>query len=400
MSEVDFIVQSVGKLTKATPNYEVAFQGDTSAIFQCILFLARGGVDPAPSPYVITSTNVSLKAVQEFLKPFQGHSVEITFDIVDDLVTLATEFETEKLKAQFETWKLEHNPAIFLTEVKAACDRERLDLSSDDVAAKERLLRSIFHTLIESNEDLLLSYPVALLKRLISFPDLTNHIAFDPVFNFIVKYYHRYGPSGSLLLSGARLDSLTTTQLKALMSLEGFMWNVFGDSISEAICKYRAEIDSLTAEVTRLEDKPSTANPTITAIRETYTCTIHVACNQNLALAISGSSQDNTAPLIISEANGDDNQKFEFTNGRIVAVHSHKALDCMGLLTAGMQVVQNEPNDELNQQWSYHEDTQEIKSTTQNFVLDVWDGNTTPGTIVIARPPHNASCPKWIRRRI
>jgi hypothetical protein len=56
--------------------------------------------DPCLS--VIAKTQVSLKAVQELLKLFQWLYVE-AFGIVDDLVILPTEFETESVKAEFET---------------------------------------------------------------------------------------------------------------------------------------------------------------------------------------------------------------------------------------------------------------------------------------------------------
>jgi hypothetical protein len=77
-------------------------------------------------------------------------------------------------------------------------------------------------------------------------------------------------------------------------------------------------------------------------------------------------------------------------------VHSGKALDCPGGLKSEADVKQQQPNDSPSQQWFYNPTTQEIKSTTQELVLDVFEERITPGTKVMAFPSHNGLNQKWM----
>jgi hypothetical protein len=122
---------------------------------------------------------------------------------------------------------------------------------------------------------------------------------------------------------------------------------------------------------------------------------IQVASNPNLVLDVEGGSTNAGAKLIIWSPNGGDNQKFRIDGLSIKSVKSGKALDAEGGLGQGKRVIQWDPHGQANQQWKYDPATQNIKSVSQNLVLDVKDGNLRPGGEVILWPPNNGPNQKW-----
>jgi hypothetical protein len=122
---------------------------------------------------------------------------------------------------------------------------------------------------------------------------------------------------------------------------------------------------------------------------------IEIAGNHGLVLDISGGSTVEAAKVIIASPSGGLSQQFFFRGTEIVCFNSRKVLDCEGGLKHGANIIQYTAHGGPNQQWIYEPQSQEIRSTTRNLVLDVKGANLRPGSDVCAWPPNNGPNQKW-----
>jgi hypothetical protein len=122
---------------------------------------------------------------------------------------------------------------------------------------------------------------------------------------------------------------------------------------------------------------------------------IQVAGNPGLVVDIKGGNKGDKGEFIIWSPNNQPNQRFRIDGKTITAVHSGKVLDACGGLRAGAGAIQFGPHGGANQQWVYNPDTKEIRSASQNLVLEVDGGRLSPGTGLKIGSPNGGPGQKW-----